>query len=203
INGRDAMPDGGHLVIETAIASLKHDEGQGGIDFEPGDYTIISVADTGVGMAPDVLGRVFDPFFTTKPIGQGTGLGLSMIYGFVKQSRGQIRIDSEPGKGTTVKLYLPRQTGAVAQPAGTAARLTPTQGAGETVLLVEDDPSIRLLITEVLDELGYASIEAADGEAALALLESNTRFDLMITDVGLPGMNGRQLANIVREHRPN
>jgi PAS domain S-box-containing protein len=203
INGRDAMPDGGRLVIETAIASLKRGEGQDGIDFEPGDYTIISVSDTGVGMAPDILARVFDPFFTTKPIGQGTGLGLSMIYGFVKQSRGQIRIDSEPGKGTTVKLYLPRQQGAVAQPAGSAARSTPTHGAGETVLLVEDDPSIRLLITEVLDELGYASVEAADGEAALALLESNTRFDLMITDVGLPGMNGRQLANIVREHRPN
>ena len=202
INARDAMPDGGRLIIETAIASLEHGDGPVETDVQPGDYTTISVADTGVGMSRDIVARVFDPFFTTKPMGQGTGLGLSMIYGFVKQSGGQIRIDSEPGKGTTVKLYLPRQHGAVAQSAGRVSQLTPTPGAGETVLLVEDDPSIRLLITEVLHELGYASLEVADGRAARAFLESDTRFDLMITDVGLPDINGRQLADIAREHRP-
>jgi len=154
-------------------------------------------------MDREVLARAFDPFFTTKPVGQGTGLGLSMTYGFVKQSNGQIDIDSAPGRGTTVRLYLPRQDAAAPKPVNRAPQAKPTQGAGETVLLVEDDPSIRLLITEVLKELGYASVEAPDGQAALALLESNTRLDLMVTDVGLPGINGRQLAEMARERRPD
>jgi CheY-like chemotaxis protein len=126
-----------------------------------------------------------------------------MIYGFMKQSNGQISIDSVPGKGTTVRLYLPRQHGAAPENVDNSRQATVTGGAGETVLVVEDDPSIRLLITEVLDELGYASFQAADGKAAVALLESNARLDMMVTDVGLPGMNGRQLADIAREHRPN
>jgi PAS domain S-box-containing protein len=201
INARDAMPDGGRLVIQTATGVIER--GKDAIDLAPGDYTIISVTDSGVGMDREVLARAFDPFFTTKPVGQGTGLGLSMTYGFVKQSNGQIDIDSAPGRGTTVKLYLPRQHVAATEPIDEGRQTTPTQGAGETVLLVEDDPSIRLLITEVLNELGYASLEAGDGEAALALLESNARLDLMVTDVGLPRMNGRQLADIAREHRPN
>jgi PAS domain S-box-containing protein len=203
INGRDAMPDGGRLLVETEIARLEPGEGQDDDDVEPGDYTMISVVDTGIGIRREILARVFDPFFTTKPIGQGTGLGLSMIYGFVRQSRGQIRIDSEPGKGTTVKLYLPRHEGAVVRPADADPQLTPIKGAGETVLVVEDDPSIRLLIVEVLHEIGYAALEVADGRAALGLLGSEARFDLMITDVGLPGINGRQLADIARERRPD
>src|SRR5215213_4153696 len=203
INARDAMPEGGCLTIETGIARLERPDVDGEDGVEPGDYTLISVTDTGVGMSREVLERVFDPFFTTKPIGQGTGLGLSMIYGFVRQSRGQIRIDSKPGAGTTVKLYLPRHHGMVTQPAASDSQLPPVQGAGETVLLVEDDPSIRLLVAEVLHELGYASLEAADGQAALVVLGSNVRLDLMITDVGLPGIDGRQLADLARENRPD
>lgn len=203
INGRDAMPEGGRLVVETAIARLEPGDGQAESDVEPGDYTMISVADTGKGMEGDVLARVFDPFFTTKAIGQGTGLGLSMIYGFVKQSRGQIRIESELGSGTTVKLYLPRHEGPLVRPAGADPRLALVHGIGETVLLVEDDSSIRLLIVEVLQEIGYAALQAADGWAALAFLGSDARLDLLITDVGLPGMNGRQLADIARERRPD
>jgi PAS domain S-box-containing protein len=200
INSRDAMPDGGCLVIETATEVLKKGEHT---DVAPGDYTTIAVTDSGVGMDREVLARAFDPFFTTKPMGQGTGLGLSMIYGFVKQSNGQINIESEPGQGTTVKLYLPRQHGAIPEQVENSRHASVREGAGETILVVEDDPSIRLLITEVLDELGYTSFEAADGKAALALLDSNTKLDLMVTDVGLPGMNGRQLADVAREHRPN
>jgi nitrogen-specific signal transduction histidine kinase/ActR/RegA family two-component response regulator len=200
INARDAMPDGGDLVIQTATEILERSQLT---DIPPGDYTMITVADSGVGMDREVLAKAFDPFFTTKPVGRGTGLGLSMIYGFVKQSNGQITIDSVPREGTTVKLYLPRQHGAVPENVDHLRQVKPTEGAGETVLVVEDDPSIRLLITEVLDELGYASLQAADSNAALALLDSNTRLNLMVTDVGLPGMNGRQLADIAREHRPN
>jgi len=200
INSRDAMPDVGCLVIETATEVLKKGEHT---DVAPSDYTTIAVTDSGVGMDREVLARAFDPFFTTKPMGQGTGLGLSMIYGFVKQSNGQINIESEPGQGTTVKLYLPRQHGAIPEQVENSRHASVREGAGETILVVEDDPSIRLLITEVLDELGYTSFEATDGKAALALLDSNTKLDLMVTDVGLPGMNGRQLADVAREHRPN
>ena len=203
INSRDAMPEGGRLTIKTEIARLERSDVDGEDGVDPGDYTMISVADTGVGMSRETLERVFDPFFTTKPIGQGTGLGLSMTYGFIKQSHGQIRIDSKPGAGTTVKLYLPRHYGMVTQPAASASHSPLIQGAGETVLLVEDDSSIRLLVAEVLHELGYASLEAADGQAALVVLGSNVRLDLMITDVGLPGIDGRQLANIARENRPD
>jgi PAS domain S-box-containing protein len=203
INGRDAMPKGGRLIVESANLSLDKPSGEGADAIEPGDYALLCVTDTGEGMSPETLAKVFDPFFTTKPIGQGTGLGLSMIYGFAKQSRGHVRIDSELGHGTTVKLYLPRYNGdLVARPPASPA-LAALSGAGETVLLVEDDPSVRLLIAEVLRELGYSSLEASDGLAALPVLASNTRLDLMITDVGLPGMNGRQLAEIARQHRPD
>ena len=201
INGRDAMPDGGKLTIETRLATIEEDVARRQ-DVEPGRYVVISVTDTGVGMAPDVLEKVFDPFFTTKPIGQGTGLGLSMVYGFARQSAGQVRVHSQPGIGTTVSIHLP-----VAE--GTADVLTPRpavampEGAGQNVLLVEDDDAVRLLVREVLSELSYSAIEAEKADDAIAVLQSDRPIDLMISDVGLPGMNGRQLAEIARRHRPD
>jgi PAS domain S-box-containing protein len=202
INARDAMPSGGKLTIETGNVTLARPDRRGPDEIEPGDYTVVGVTDTGTGMTRETLAKVFDPFFTTKPIGQGTGLGLSMIYGFAKQSGGNVRIESEVGRGTTVRLYLPRHSGGPVLPDAPTSNEELPQGDGETVLLVEDDSSVRLLISEVLHELGYQSLEAADGQAALPVLASNVRLDLMITDVGLPGMNGRQLAEIARAHRP-
>jgi PAS domain S-box-containing protein len=201
INARDAMPDGGRLSLKTANFSTDALPSPPE-DIEPGNYTMICVTDTGVGMSPETAAKAFDPFFTTKPIGQGTGLGLSMIYGFVKQSRGHVRIESAVGQGTTIKLYMPRHTGAVTLDQPEDAMEIPT-GSGEVVLLVEDEPSVRLLISEVLQELGYACIEANDGQVALPILASDRRLDLLITDVGLPGINGRQLAEIARQHRPD
>ena len=159
------------------------------------------MTDTGTGMSPSTIDKVFEPFYTTKPVGQGTGLGLSMIYGFARQAGGHIRIYSEPGQGTTVKLFLPRfegETGSVV----ISKAVTP-HGAGETVLIVEDDPSVRLIVVDVLKELGYGAIEAVDGPAAIPVLQSSQRIDLLITDVGLPGLNGRQLAEIARQARPD
>ena len=201
INARDAMPDGGRLTITTRNETISQSRREGLDEIAAGDYAVVCVADTGVGIAPEILAKVFEPFFTTKPLGQGTGLGLSMIYGFARQTRGHVRIDSTPGAGTQVSLFLPRYTGDMASERGGAASERPV-GAGEAVLLVEDDPAVRLLIGEVLRDLGYACIEAIDGQAALPMLLSNARLDLMITDVGLPGMNGRQLAEIARQHRP-
>jgi PAS domain S-box-containing protein len=202
INGRDAMPHGGRLIVSTENLVLKKADHGGTDSITAGDYTVISVSDTGVGMTRETLAKVFDPFFTTKPIGQGTGLGLSMIYGFVMQSNGHVRIDSTVGQGTTVRLYLPRHHGASVQRPPQITQKPIPKGSGETVLVVEDDTSVRLLISEVLRELGYACLEAADGQAALPVLASNARLDLMVTDVGLPGLNGRQLAEIARQHRP-
>ncbi|MDQ0395520.1 PAS domain-containing hybrid sensor histidine kinase/response regulator [Labrys monachus] len=201
INARDAMPDGGLLSISTRNEELDRPVRHGSEEIEAGSYTVIRVADTGVGMPPEVVSKVFEPFFTTKPIGQGTGLGLSMIYGFVKQSRGHVRIESAPGEGTAVVIYLPRSD---EEPlAGREAAVErPSVASGEVVLLVEDDPSVRLLIGEVLSELGYACVEATDGQAAEPILRSNIEIDLMITDIGLPGMNGHQLADIARRYRP-
>jgi CheY-like chemotaxis protein len=154
-------------------------------------------------MPPEILTKVFDPFFTTKPIGQGTGLGLSMVYGFVRQSGGHVGIYSEPGIGTTVKLYLPRLVGEVAQGEAPARSAVTPRGAGERVLLVEDDPQVRVLVHTVLEELGYDALEADHGAAALAILQSDASINLLITDVGLPGINGRQLAEIARQSRPD
>ncbi len=189
INARDAMPDGGVLTIETANAYLDPRYAADLRDVEPGQYVALSVSDTGVGMSPAVQARAFDPFFTTKPIGQGTGLGLSMVYGFARQSEGHARIYSEQGQGTTVKLYLPRHGarrngGARHRHRGGAAR---RRGSGETVLVVEDETSVRELVVDVLNDLGYRALEAADGPASLQMLRSGERIDLLITDVGLPG----------------
>jgi PAS domain S-box-containing protein len=202
INGRDAMPDGGLLTIATANVSVAEDKGCLD-DMEAGDYAMVSVTDTGIGMSPETAAKAFEPFFTTKPIGHGTGLGLSMIYGFAKQSRGHVRLQSALGEGTTICLYLPRHRGVLGAEAGEGVRQQPPQGSGETVLVVEDDPSVRLLIGEVLRDLGYSCLEAVDGQSALPFIASNIRMDLMITDVGLPGLNGRQVAEIAREHRPD
>ena len=203
INARDAMPEGGELTIETANLSIDERAAQQS-DVTPGEYATLSVSDTGAGMEPEVVRRAFDPFFTTKPIGEGTGLGLSMIYGFVRQSGGRARIFSEPGRGTMVRLYLPRSTGTpeINDSNASAAEESRAQ-AGETVLVVDDEPTVRMLITEVLDDLGYAAIEAADGHEGLDILRSKRRIDLLITDVGLPGgLNGRQVADAGRSFRP-
>jgi PAS domain S-box-containing protein len=203
INARDAMPNGGRLTIETANTWLD-DRGARERDMRPGQYVAICVTDTGTGMPPEIVARAFDPFFTTKPLGQGTGLGLSMIYGFAKQSGGQVRIYSEEGAGTTMRIYLPRYRGEVEE-GSVPPKLSeaPRAQAGETVLVVDDEPTVRMLVTEVLDELGYAAIEAADGTSGLKVLQSDVRIDLLITDVGLPkGMNGRQMADAAREARP-
>ena len=203
INARDAMPEGGSLAIRTANASLDGHEARER-ELPPGPYVELSVADTGSGMPPDVVAKAFDPFFTTKPIGQGTGLGLSMIYGFARQSGGQARIASAVGRGTTVWLYLPRHAeatreGDVEDGSGEAPRAQP----GETVLVVDDEPTVRMLVADVLEELGYATLRAADGAEALAVLQSKARVDLLVTDVGLPnGLNGRQVSEAARLLRP-
>ncbi len=202
INARDAMPKGGRLIIATANARLDNATADTSA-LSPGDYICIGVTDTGTGMSAEVAARAFDPFFTTKPIGQGTGLGLSMIYGFARQSNGHATIDSGLNRGTSVKLYLPRHLGAI--PAEPASGIGADQHAatGETVLVVEDEPVVRGVILEMLGDQGYRTIEAADGPSGLRLLRMNEPIDLLITDVGLPGMNGRQLADLARETRPD
>ena len=202
INARDAMPNGGELTVSTRNQYLDEAFTSAQPNLAVGDYVVLSVTDTGNGMPESIIRRAFDPFFTTKPIGQGTGLGLSMIYGFSKQSRGHVAIESCIGQGTTVQLYLPRLQGAQVEPE--QAPTGPAAGAsnGETVLIVEDDSAVRQLVCEVLGELGYRYIEAADASSAIPLIHSAQRIDLLISDVGLPGMNGRQLAEIGRQLRP-
>jgi signal transduction histidine kinase len=201
VNARDAMPKGGKLIVETANAHL--DEGYTARETEvmPGQYVVIAVSDTGSGISGDVLERVFEPFFTTKPTGHGTGLGLSQVYGFVKQSGGHVKIYSEPGEGTTVKIYLPRFTGANEEDQ-LAADTIPDGNGMETVLVVENDDGVREHSSEILQELGYRVIEAHDGVTALTKLEENNSIDLLFTDVGLPGINGRELAEEARKRRP-
>jgi CheY-like chemotaxis protein len=204
INARDAMPDGGRLTIETANKWLD-DRAAKDRDLPPGQYVSLCVTDTGTGMTPEIAARAFDPFFTTKPLGQGTGLGLSMIYGFARQSGGQIRIYSEVGKGTTMCLYLPRHgEDANADDAACFTKAIQATGDGEVVLIIDDEPLIRMLVAEVLSDAGYSAIEASDGPAGLRVLQSAAKIDLLITDVGLPGgMNGRQIADAARELRPD
>ena len=203
INARDAMPDGGMLTIETANRWVD-ERSATELGLAPGQYLSLSVSDTGVGMARETVERAFEPFFTTKPLGSGTGLGLSMIYGFAKQSGGHARIYSEPGSGTMVAIYVPRSL-----ETGTATFIAPPVSEpnvaqeGESVLIVDDEPSVRAVVVEVMKELGYRTTEAGDGVAALTALGSAGRVDLLITDVGLPGgMNGRQLADAARVARP-
>ena len=202
INARDAMPDGGTLTVATANVFLDARQAMSW-DLPAGEYVSLRVGDTGVGMPPDVKARAFDPFYTTKPIGQGTGLGLSMIYGFVRQSDGAVRIDSEVGKGTTIEILLPHYRGDAEQaPAAESAVEEHLPGRSEVVLVVEDEAVVRLLVVELLNDLGYHALEAADGTGALRILQSSQRIDLLVTDIGLPGLNGRQLADAAREKRP-
>ena len=203
VNARDAMPDGGKLTLETANSHL--DEAYARINAEviPGQYAMLAVSDTGIGMTPDVVEKAFEPFFTTKALGEGTGLGLSQVYGFIKQSGGHIKIYSELGEGTTVRLYLPRlherppvvqEDAPVVQP--------PPLGGQETILVVEDNDEVRAYTTDILRELGYEVFEATEGDTALSLIASEPRIKLLFTDVGLPGpFNGRQIADEARKLR--
>ncbi len=202
INARDAMSEGGKLIIQTGSVQINSSQPDGP---EPGEYVTLSVADNGSGMPPEVVAKAFDPFFTTKPIGQGTGLGLSMVYGFVKQTGGHVRIDSTQGQGTLITLFLPRnraQAAHIEEPSSKPVAVSGTE-ADETVLVVEDEAAVRMLVVEVLQELGYQVIEAVDGNSALPHLTSARRIDLLVSDIGLPGINGRQLAEIARQHRPD
>nr|WP_269724698.1 PAS domain-containing protein [Sphingomonas sp. PAMC 26617] len=205
INARDAMPHGGSLTIETCNAHLDNAYTARQRDVRPGQYVCICVTDTGSGMSADTIAKAFEPFFTTKPIGQGTGLGLSMIYGFARQSEGYAKIYSEIGQGTTVKLYLPRYYGEAEGADEEHGELTDAHraDAGEVVLVVEDETAVRDLVVDVLEELGYRAIQAADGPAGLKLLQSKMRIDLLVTDIGLPGLNGRQVADAARLQRPD
>ena len=205
INARDAMPMGGRLTIRTADIHLGRVEVAGQDGAKPGDYVEISVTDTGQGMDEATLARAFEPFFTTKPIGEGTGLGLSQIYGFVRQSNGVVRLESTPGQGTTVRLYLPRCEPALTPdpPAATESDAKSSQLASGTVLLVEDESSVRIAVAERLRDIGYQVREAVDGPEALRVLRSGTHLDILVTDVGLPGgLNGRQVAERAREYKP-
>ncbi|GJD94508.1 ATP-binding protein [Methylobacterium iners] len=203
INARDAMPSGGSLTIRTRNGRLSETTAEPKPGEMPDEYVCISVTDTGTGMPPDVIARAFDPFFTTKPLGQGTGLGLSMIYGFAKQSEGHARIESEVGVGTTIGIYLPRHHGAGAEEAALLEVHEMQRGDGETVLVVEDEQVVRDLVVEVLHDLGYRTLQAVDGPGGLRLLQTSAKVDLLVTDVGLPGLNGRQLADQARETRPD
>jgi PAS domain S-box-containing protein len=203
VNARDAMPGGGRLTIETANAHLDEAYTRRYAEVAPGQYVAVSVSDTGNGMDAATVQRAFEPFFTTKPVGQGTGLGLSQVYGFVKQSRGHVKIYSEVGVGTTVKIYLPRLVGGEAESAKPLQQLAPEGGNRETILVVEDDEDVRRAAAENLRELGYRVLEAGDGPTALALLEQHAEIDLLLTDVVLPGgMNGAQVAASLRAARP-
>jgi signal transduction histidine kinase/DNA-binding response OmpR family regulator len=202
INARDAMPEGGKLTIEVANAALDEGYAREHQDVAPGQYVMLAVTDTGSGMAPEVAARAFEPFYTTKPEGQGTGLGLSQVYGFVKQSGGHAKIYSERGEGTTVKLYLPRSKAAVQWVA--PSLVTPEQGNGETILVVEDDEAVRSAVTDMLTDLGYSVLRAGNAEEALAVLEGGTRADVLFTDVVMPGpVNTRELARRVRDMQPD
>ena len=203
INARDAMPGGGKLTIETTNVVFAEADLARGETLQPGSYVVLAVSDTGIGMSQATIEKAFDPFFTTKPIGQGTGLGLSMIYGFAQQSGGHVRIYSQVGLGTTIKLYLPGslEEGTM-QKAAADLDIIPPRGEGEMVLVVEDDESVRMLVVDVLKELGYRVVEAIDGTEAIPIIEGTGRIDLLISDVGLPGLNGRQLAEIAMTARP-
>jgi PAS domain S-box-containing protein len=203
INARDAMPDGGRLTIETANSHIDAAYARQHRFASPGQYVTVSITDTGHGMSADIISKAFDPFFTTKPIGQGTGLGLSMIYGFARQSEGFVKIYSEIAQGTTVRLYLPRHHGGdTSEPVDeitSAAR--PISEKSKVIMVVEDEPAVMALVVDVLEGLGHVVVQAMDGPSGLEILLSNQPVDLLITDVGLPGLNGRQLADAARSKR--
>ncbi len=204
VNARDAMPTGGRLTIETRNVTL--DEAYAGSQdgVQPGDYVQIAVTDTGTGMTKDVVERAFDPFFTTKGIGQGTGLGLSQVYGFVRQSGGHVRIYSKPDQGTTVKLYLPRQPAVPVRESTSMPAPVPRGVSTETILVVEDEPDVRVFARDTLRGLGYGVREAGDSKAALDIIEHEPEVRLLLTDIGLPGgIDGRELADEVRRRRPD
>lgn len=211
INARDAMPDGGTLTIGTAVHCLTPADAADEDEVSAGDYVKVRVTDTGTGMSPDVLARAFEPFFTTNPIGYGTGLGLSQVFGFVRQSGGFVRLDSKPGDGTTVRVYLPRYE--QVEDTALEQRTDPVKGdrddpaASElvsgSVLAVDDEPEIRTMVAEVLRNLGCTVVEAGDGYAALRIVQSLTQIALLVTNVGMPGLSGRQLAEAARETRPD
>jgi signal transduction histidine kinase/CheY-like chemotaxis protein len=203
INARDAMPDGGTLTITTRNREL--DTAEAAIrDIKPGPHLCLTILDTGIGMPPEVQLRAFDPFFTTKPLGQGTGLGLSMIYGFVRQSHGSVQITSEVGSGTAVEICLPKYSGGLELDSIAPDEAGDTRSdSNEVVLVVEDEPIVRLLVVEVLNDLGYRALEASDGASALRVLDSAQRIDLLVTDFGLPDINGRQVADAGRVARPD
>ena len=204
INARDAMPDGGRITVETANRTIETPAARA-LDMPAGEYLCLCVTDTGTGMSAEIIAKAFDPFFTTKPLGQGTGLGLSMIYGFTKQSGGQVRVHSQVGQGTEMCIYLPRYRGNAQQNQDCVNDTTmPLAKTGQTILIVDDEPTVRMLLKDVLSELGYRVLEAADSVEGLKVLRSNAEIDLLITDVGLPGgMNGRQMADAGREIRPH
>jgi signal transduction histidine kinase len=202
INARDAMPDGGKLIVEAANEPLGAKDATGGMEVIPGDYVSLSVKDTGIGMSPEVMEHAFEPFFTTKDVGQGSGLGLSMVYGFAKQSGGDATIASEPGHGTMVKLFLPRARETVEQPT-TEDLPSPPRGNGETVLVIEDDPDVRAMTGAMLENLGYRVLSAQHARAGLDILRAEPTIDLMLSDVVLPGgMSGPDMAEQARAFSP-
>lgn len=203
VNARDAMPNGGTLTLETASAHLTADDTRLVPDLKPGNYALICVSDTGAGMTPEVLERAFDPFFTTKPLGQGTGLGLSQVFGFVKQSGGNIKIYSRPGHGTTVKIYLPQVETDATPSMQPQLAMHAAAAHRETILVVEDNDAVRSFTTDTLREFGFNVIEAVDASEALKILDRNRSVDLLFTDIGLPGLNGRELAATVQRRYPN
>jgi signal transduction histidine kinase/CheY-like chemotaxis protein len=204
VNARDAMPQGGRLTLETANVSLDDVYARANVDVAAGQYVMIAVTDNGEGMSPEVIGRAFEPFYTTKPLGEGTGLGLSQVFGFVKQSGGHVKIYSEPGKGTTIKIYLPRYTGdKTIAPAAEPHPLVPRGNVGEIVLVVEDERRLREVTVAGLRELGYTIIHAEDGASALHKIDEHPEISCLFTDIIMPGMTGRQLADEATRRRPD
>jgi CheY-like chemotaxis protein len=199
INARDAMPNGGTLSVETQLLQRVPPELRD--ELMDGAYVVITVADSGTGMPPEVQARAFEPFFTTKEMGKGTGLGLSQVYGFAKQSDGTVRLQSAPGEGTTVRVYLPRADGLPAQPKPEIADTPTSASERATIFVVDDDVDVRELVVMMLDELGYQVVAAEDGRAALGVLDRGEAFDLLLADVAMPGLSGVDVARAVRERR--
>lgn len=202
VNARDAMPQGGNFTIETATAHIAPLDVRLIPDLKPGSYVVICISDTGTGMTPEVLERAFDPFFTTKPLGQGTGLGLSQVFGFVKQSGGHIKIYSRSGHGTTIKIYLPQVPADVIASNSSEGTPKSSPARSETILVVEDNDAVRSFTTDTLRDFGFNVMEAVDASEALKILDRNPRVDLLFTDIGLPGLNGRELAATVQRRYP-